>query len=857
MLRFLSLAILGLSLSCAHAASVWFSDAQGLHRIDTGTNVVGPTIAQDGAVALALNQKDGSLWALLPGRLRRFDAAGALVVDVDLRTLATSFNAARRLALDPSDDSVWIAGGTHVAHLDANGGVLARLESPSVVQDIALAQDQSLWVLGRNEISRFAGQALAGRASLTPDLQQSAFLAIDDANGALWLAGGRMLAQLAVALPLQPRVTLALPEVVSGLALASETGAVWLAGTSTLLGFARDGLAIAATPYPRGVVNPQALAIEAASRSLWLGHERGISRFDAAGGYLTTLPAAVKAETISSAPSGIVPIVTLVSPPDGAVTTNAREPIRLRYDATCFGQPCNFPPSVFAGYALTATLNGQSIGSLFQLDPATQVATFVPATRHAEGANELQAFVTDAQGRRSRPIGARFTVDSIAPSFVEVTPADGSRFTSASITLQGRVDDPAARVTLESFGGATFSGPNPAGAAFSYLITLRPGANAFRLTATDPSGNSRSLSLAYVFSTLTLTIASPAPDAVIDDNKVTVAGTFTGAATATITVNGRPALVAGTAFTAADVPLVPGTNTLRVVGTTPEGARDEKTVTVTSIAPSITITSPLDGATVGTDRLFVAGRVQAPAGSGVTVNGAAAPVDAAGNFFAGAVALEIGANPVVATVTTPSGRSVSATVNVTSTGPAPIAILAEPLRGPAPLTVAFSLDNRAGFPVTGLQFAPGGPGTSAPTPPGALFAFTYPQPGIYRALVRVLDASGNAFDETIAVEVQDPAALDAMFRALWNGMNSALVAGDKARAMTFLSAGAKEKYGPVFDKLLPQMPAIVASYSALQRVSVSADIGEYAVNRTIDGVNRIFLIYFVRDANGVWLIDAM
>ena len=59
------------------------------------------------------------------------------------------------------------------------------------------------------------------------------------------------------------------------------------------------------------------------------------------------------------------------------------------------------------------------------------------------------------------------------------------------------------------------------------------------------------------------------------------------------------------------------------------------------------------------------------------------------------------------------------------------------------------------------------------------------------------------------------------------------------------------KYGPVFDVLLPDFAGIIASYSAPQRVSVSSGIGEYAVNRVIDGADQIFFIYFLRDTDGV------
>ena len=53
------------------------------------------------------------------------------------------------------------------------------------------------------------------------------------------------------------------------------------------------------------------------------------------------------------------------------------------------------------------------------------------------------------------------------------------------------------------------------------------------------------------------------------------------------------------------------------------------------------------------------------------------------------------------------------------------------------------------------------------------------------------------------------------------------------------------------------LPQIVASFSPLQPVSVTSEIGEYAINRTIAGADWIFFIYFLRDADGVWRIDDM
>ena len=122
----------------------------------------------------------------------------------------------------------------------------------------------------------------------------------------------------------------------------------------------------------------------------------------------------------------------------------------------------------------------------------------------------------------------------------------------------------------------------------------------------------------------------------------------------------------------------------------------------------------------------------------------------------------------------------------------------------------------------------------------------------------VTDAAGNASAAGYSLVSGNPAdPLDAPFQSIWDGLNAALLARDKAQALTFLTVGAQEKYGPVFDVLLPHMPEIIASYSPLQRISISSDIGEYAITRLLEGKNRLFLIYFLKDDDGVWRLDAM
>jgi hypothetical protein len=74
-------------------------------------------------------------------------------------------------------------------------------------------------------------------------------------------------------------------------------------------------------------------------------------------------------------------------------------------------------------------------------------------------------------------------------------------------------------------------------------------------------------------------------------------------------------------------------------------------------------------------------------------------------------------------------------------------------------------------------------------------------------------------------------------------------------AMRYLDASRKIR--PVFDALLSNMPQIVGSFSAPQSVSLADGIGEYAINRVINGENRLFLIYFGRNGDGVWRLGSM
>lgn len=104
---------------------------------------------------------------------------------------------------------------------------------------------------------------------------------------------------------------------------------------------------------------------------------------------------------------------------------------------------------------------------------------------------------------------------------------------------------------------------------------------------------------------------------------------------------------------------------------------------------------------------------------------------------------------------------------------------------------------------------------------------------------------------------RDPSATDQMLEMTWAQFAGSLRGADKGAAMQALSPTAQAKYGPVFDALLPDLPAIVPTWSAPTAGKLADAFAEFGINRTIGGVKRIFLIYFMLDEDGVWRLEAM
>jgi hypothetical protein len=304
----------------------------------------------------------------------------------------------------------------------------------------------------------------------------------------------------------------------------------------------------------------------------------------------------------------------------------------------------------------------------------------------------------------------------------------------------------------------------------------------------------------------------------------------------------------------------PGTYSITAKATDTRGAVATSTaVNVRAITPALVITSPATGASLPADFMVVTGTYQAPANTGITVNGVVASNDGQGNFAANNVPLSSGANTLMVILTTADGQSVTQTQLVNSSAIAPIQIYVDPDVDFAPATFTIGLRNRTTHMITSVAYTNlgGGQLDNSGASQTSLGKLSYALPGLYKPTFTITDDLGNRYGQALTLFVRDRLQVDQTLKAVWQRFRNALAVGNKTVALQSLTEGARVTYDPTFDALLAHFPTIVSTWSSPQASLVDDAFAEYGINKVINGIDRVFLIDFVLDDDGIWRIDAM
>lgn len=271
----------------------------------------------------------------------------------------------------------------------------------------------------------------------------------------------------------------------------------------------------------------------------------------------------------------------------------------------------------------------------------------------------------------------------------------------------------------------------------------------------------------------------------------------------------------------------------------------------------IQIVTPDDGAAVDGYAVNVHGIFTGDVNSGIMVNGTTACAYN-NNFYVNNLPIVPGENTLSATYTAQDGSTKDTSVTVTRSGSTEYKFIADKNCGVVPLKVNFDFDV-GGNAVQQLDIDFDADGTidlTTTEPVSALLEYSYSTPGVYPVTAWV--TSGSVVQQlSLNIVVNDEVQLDDKLQAVWDGMWTALKAGDRTTAVQYLTPSAARAYGGIFDSLMPYMAETYEELSVLERVDLNSDTADYAVIRLENGVIRTFLINYKKENDGVWRIDSM
>ena len=100
--------------------------------------------------------------------------------------------------------------------------------------------------------------------------------------------------------------------------------------------------------------------------------------------------------------------------------------------------------------------------------------------------------------------------------------------------------------------------------------------------------------------------------------------------------------------------------------------------------------------------------------------------------------------------------------------------------------------------------------------------------------------------------------LDSLLRGVWNGMKTAMLAGNVSQVAAQFSDQTRAKYSEIFTAIADQLPQIVQEMRDIEPVYFEEFGAKFRIKRTeeIDGVTYdiTYYIYFVQEEDGSWKI---
>jgi len=360
---------------------------------------------------------------------------------------------------------------------------------------------------------------------------------------------------------------------------------------------------------------------------------------------------------------------------------------------------------------------------------------------------------------------------------------------------------------------------------------------------------------------VTVAVQYPEPTVHISADPVTImqkeSATLTWSTTDADSVTIGPDI--GAVDTSGSIAVSPMETTTYTAVVTGPGGTVTASATVTVTSPiTLTITSPIDGATINRPDTMVQGTITNTTGNetGITINGVLALIQGT-QFVANHVPLQEGENTITAVAVDTAGYLAQASITVYSQIIGDyITITANPESGIATLDTTLRIDATFTPSMIDIVKLPGGPDPLEYLP-GSESNETIArldQTGLYFFTAIAEDDQGNSYIDTVAVQVINEAALDALLRAKWEGMSSALTQNDVDGTVSYFSSFSKDAYSEIFTTISSILPQVAQDLGDIQFIRIMKNSVEYDIRTIRDSQEYSFYLIFEKDGDGLWKI---
>lgn len=203
----------------------------------------------------------------------------------------------------------------------------------------------------------------------------------------------------------------------------------------------------------------------------------------------------------------VAPVITIVSPTNGAYVTNSKQPVVFTVTDEVDGSGVDLTTLVVKlddTAVASSTLVNTAITNGYQV-------TYTPATALTDGEHTVTIDVKDHDGNSATQKSTTYRIDTVPPTLNITSPAEGLVTATAALTVAGTTNDATSSpvtITIKLNGidqGAVTVGTN---GSFSKSVTLKEGSNTIVVTATDAAGQTASVTRTVKLDTSTPSITA-------------------------------------------------------------------------------------------------------------------------------------------------------------------------------------------------------------------------------------------------------------------------------------------------------------------------------------------------------------